>query len=346
MAADADDELANQEIVIEIDSPVQAVEVEPPPPAPDTKNGLAVEVEAAPAVEEARPDPTVDLQRQLEELSRRAESERNAREAEAKRRAEVEAYALRVTQDAERQEVELVDARLQAVTNAITVEEAEMERAEALLRHAIGKRDATLQTQAQKAIIQITQRMRDLKDGQEALASQKDRIGKKQPASSPAPSTQTSAQPPADAREQMLSRYTPQTQAYLRGRDPSWLTDPKTQNLLRSAHFAAAADGLMPDTPDYFAAIDKHMGYGQQQPQAAPPEPAPVQPAKKTTPAAPPTAKAASLPTGGKIVVKLTPGQLDAAKHLGLTPAEYARRIHMMSQPQWEGPRLGAGKEG
>lgn len=336
MAGEADELAEGQEIVVEIDTETQDIAVDPAPPPVDPKAPLNVEVEAVvkPPVEQ-REDPTIELRRQLEELSRKAEDERRAREAEVTKRAEAEAFALRIAREAEQKDADLIEARIQAVTSAISAEEAEMERAEALLRHANSKRDVTLQTQAQKAMIAIQQRMKDLKDGQEALANQRETLSKRPPIVAP----RVEATPD---REQVLSRYSPRTQTYLRSRDASWLSDPKQQNMLRSAHFAAVAADLKPDTDAYFEAIDRHMGKTSD----PAPTPAPAQreplPVSKSTPAAPPTAKAASLPTGNKITVKLTPSQVEAAKSMGLTAAEYAKRVHLMSQPGWNGPRFGS----
>lgn len=336
MSGDNDDDKSGQEISFEIDAGADTpIEVQPPPAETKPNEPLSVEVPVAPPSEPAveKPDPTVELRQQLEEISRKAEEERKAREEEARKRADLERNFLQVTAVKEAQDRELIDARLQAVTSAMAAEEAEMERAESMLRHATSKRDATLLVQAQKAMINISSRIEKLKEGQEALTEQRESLSKRPPINTP-PQNQT---PPS--RDQIMSRYTPRTQEYLKARDSSWLTDPKNQNMLRSAHFAAAAQGLQPDTDAYFQAIDKHMGYGQQ-----PADPAPaLRAAPKSAPAAPPTSKAASTPTGGKIQVVLKPTEVEAAKNMGISPAEYARRKHIMSQPNWSGPKFGQG---
>jgi hypothetical protein len=335
MAGENEDNKLEQEISVEIDAGTDtAVEVQPPALEPKPGESLAVEVVAAtPDAPVDLPDPTIELRQQLEELSRKAEEERRAREDEARRRVDLEKSFLRVAAEKEAQDREIIEARQQAVTSALAAEEAEMERAESMMRHANAKNDSTLFVQAQKAMISISSRIEKLKEGQEALAEQQAAIAKRPPINAPPQSAAPTS------RDQILSRYTPRTQDYLRNRDSSWLTDPKNQNMLRSAHFAAAAQGLQPDTEAYFLAIDKHMGHGQQ-PAAVEPAPAP-KPIQKSAPAAPPTTKSASSPTGNKVIVKLTPSQVEAAKAAGKTPAEWAKRIHIMSQPGWNGPKFG-----
>jgi hypothetical protein len=65
--------------------------------------------------------------------------------------------------------------------------------------------------------------------------------------------------PPADPVEAYCANRTAPTTAWLRAH-PDYVTDPRKNAMLTAKHFEAVADGLQPDTPEYFAAVEKKIG--------------------------------------------------------------------------------------
>lgn len=62
--------------------------------------------------------------------------------------------------------------------------------------------------------------------------------------------------------EDPLAQYTPRTQAWLRAH-PEVLASKQKTALAVSAHFEAEAEGIQPDTPEYFARLESKLGITQ-----------------------------------------------------------------------------------
>jgi hypothetical protein len=64
---------------------------------------------------------------------------------------------------------------------------------------------------------------------------------------------------PADPVEAACVGRTEPTARWLR-EHPDWVLDRQKNAKLTAAHFDAEADGVVPDTPEYFARIEKQIG--------------------------------------------------------------------------------------
>jgi hypothetical protein len=62
-----------------------------------------------------------------------------------------------------------------------------------------------------------------------------------------------------DPVEDYISQRSGPTQSWLRAHR-EWVTDPRKNAKLTSAHYAAVAEGLTPDTDQYFAAVESRLG--------------------------------------------------------------------------------------
>lgn len=309
---------APQEVEIKLEE-----QAAPAPPAPD------------------EPDPISELKNQLLAMERRAEVERRGREA-AEEEARQRAYeADRAAYEAERQRFVAMDAQRQAIVNAIHAEKADAEGLKRQLREASEAQDFDRIAEINMQLGQIGARLSELDEGRrqvEGYLRQQPR--REAPPERQPPRKAAPPQPAADPVDAFIANLTPRSQTYIRNRDRSWVADERTNLKLRAAHMKAMAEGIEQDSDAYFAKIDDEMGFKKAEPKPA----AAIQPKKPTAPAAPVTHKAASPAaannTGG-LTVKLSPRQVQAAKDLGISVSEYARRVHAMSQPSFNGPKLG-----
>ena len=64
---------------------------------------------------------------------------------------------------------------------------------------------------------------------------------------------------PADPVEAYIAGRTEQTAGWLRAHR-EWITDTRKNQKLTAAHHDAIADGLSPDTPEYFTHVEKFIG--------------------------------------------------------------------------------------
>lgn len=62
-----------------------------------------------------------------------------------------------------------------------------------------------------------------------------------------------------DALDSFIRQHTPATQDWLR-KHTDYITDPVKNNKMTAAHYNAVGDGLQPDTPAYFKAVEKFLG--------------------------------------------------------------------------------------
>jgi hypothetical protein len=108
-------------------------------------------------------------------------------------------------------------------------------------------------------------------------------------------------------------------------RNPAFTTDPAFRSRAMAAHYAAEAEGIRPDSPDYGATLDKHLktGYANREPDSG------SQGEGRSTPR-----RTNAVTDGGREplnggqrnprIVELSSSQLAVAKQLGITPQQYA----------------------
>jgi hypothetical protein len=323
-----------------------------PAPAPAADDG-SVEVDLAPAEPESAPepqdkgpDPVTALQAQLERMRERAKAERDGR-LEAERTVQAREAALA------RETRGRAEAQMHAIVNAIAAEKGEAEAIKTEMRAAQAAGDVDRIAEAQMRLGEIGSRLASLNEGRANLDAYLKNPQRQAPPSAPpqrraepqrpAPAADDLDDTPADPIDAYIGRQTPRVQQYLRTRDArSWLSNTQSAAKLASAHHAAIAEGYVEETPGYFAFIDDKMGVAKMEPPKKAPTPKPV---KAPVAAAPISAKASSAPAPSNgtnpRTVTLTAKQVQAAKDLGLSNAEYAKRVWQMKQPDWNGPKFG-----
>jgi len=138
-----------------------------------------------------------------------------------------------------------------------------------------------------------------------------------------------------DPVEVLASRLAPQSAAWIRAH-PEYARDPKKNAKMMGAHYKALAEELAPNSPEYFAFVEKDLGIGHSdQRRSSQDDDNDDLPTSRTISRAaegqsrrqndepPPAASGRNGSNGGTKTVRLTPAQAEAAKISGLTPEEY-----------------------
>lgn len=263
------------------------------------------EVLEAAAEEEISPEIGIEaLKQQLErERVARAEAEQRARTAE---------------NNASRASLEVQDSNLQLISSAIDT----VNRTNSMLKRdyaaamQAGAFDQAAEIQSQMSINGA--KLLQLENGKAALEERLKNPPKPQP------------EIPADPVEAMAAQLSPRSAAWVRAH-PECVRDKRLYMKMVGAHNIAVADGFAADTDEYFAEIERHLGY--RKPQTAvqaqsdddPTSVAAKPMARKPPPPAAPSSRTASNGTGGKNTVTLNRDEREMASILGMTPEEYAK---------------------
>jgi len=258
--------------------------------------GVTASTSSAPSVE----DVTADLRRQLDE--QRAAT---ARAEQAARSASGEVAKFRTQAES---------AQYDAVSRALEAANAAVEKAENDLIAAKEAGDYRAEAKAQIALAKAAQNQQGLESGKARMDSIRN-----------SPEYQRSLQAPADPLEQAISTMSEPSKAWMRAH-PDAITNESRRARVYAAHLEALEDHkLAPDTPEYFAYIEKKAGYapvanvapaGGQQTTRHANVSAPV-----GTQARQPTGTAA--PTSNRLV--MTPKMRAAAKAAGVTEKAWAK---------------------
>lgn len=180
-----------------------------------------------------------DLRDRIDELERQNALSRAAL-AEANRRGNASAAeAQRYRKQAESGQIGQVDTEIGALKT--TKEKLQKEYAEAL---AAGDFDKA--SEIQFAMSETASKLLAFNGHKTALEAQA-----KRPAADPATDL-------AARKEQILSTVSAPTAAWLREHD-KYFEDPAYNALVLSGHHSAVAKGITPDTPEYFAHVEKVM---------------------------------------------------------------------------------------
>jgi hypothetical protein len=163
-------------------------------------------------------------------------------QAEARARA-AEQAARRALADRNQQFANLAAARRQALEIAVDAAQTEAQTAKKEITTAGEIGDYEKQAEAYDKLAFARARQQQLETAQAALAAR------------PAPTVTV----PADPVESYIEGRTEPTQRWLR-QHTDWITDPRKNAKLTSAHWGAVGEGLIPDTPEYFAHVERRIG--------------------------------------------------------------------------------------
>ena len=247
----------------------------------------------------------------IEALKQQLEMERVAR-AEAEKRARM------AENTASKASYEVQDSNLQLIVSAID----SVNRTNAMLKRdyaaamQAGAFDQAAEIQSQMSINGA--KLLQLENGKAALTERLKNPPQQQP------------EMPADPVEAIASQLSPRSAAWVRAH-PECVRDKRLYMKMVGAHNIAVADGFQADTDEYFAEIERQLGYRkpqtavQQEEDEEPTSMAAKPMARKAPPPAAPSSRAASNGTGGRNTVTLTREEREMAGIMGMTPEEYAK---------------------
>jgi hypothetical protein len=245
----------------------------------------------------------------IKELKFQLEQERLAR-AEAERRANESAQKAAVAK------TEVDTTNLHLVSNAIKSVKGNSEALKARYKDAMSIGDYDKATEIQAAMSDNSAKLRQLKDGKKAM--------KQQLKSATTPQVQPSVH--NDPVEALASTLSPRSAAWVR-RNPQYATDQRLFNKMIAAHNLAVADGLQPDSDDYFGYVEDTLKVRNQPSTVDTDNPfssaaTPTQ--RRSSPPAAPVSRSGNGTGTRPNVVRLTAEQRDIAASLGMTEKEYA----------------------
>lgn len=242
-------------------------------------------------------DPVAAIRTQLNASQAEIETERKARAEETQRRQQAEAVAMRAQEDARLAREEAGAGQAEIVSSGIAAAEAEKANAKAAYKAAFESGDSDAVADAQDRLSMANAKILRLQEAQADIVARK-------------PTVDAPRHTSSDPIEQMVANLSPSSAAWVR-QHPEFATDNSKRSRMIGAHNFAVADGLQPDTSQYFEHIEKTLGLrdAPTEKQAAP---------KKTSPGIPviPVNGGSSAGGGGGSVteVKLTRGEADRAQ--------------------------------
>lgn len=283
----------------------------------ETENNTEIEIEIVDPIEK---EPEIEIVKAEEtpkadekiisaddgigELRRQLEAERMGR-AEAERRANEAAQAAYQA----RNEVE--DTNLHLVNNAIDTVKRNNDILKAQYRDAMAIGDYDKVAEINDAMGENHARLRDLAAGKEAMERKPKPEAPRLVASNPV--------------EALASQLTPRSAAWVRAH-PECATDPRLYQKMIAAHQLAVADGIQPDSDEYFEAVESTMRIAPSRQERVDPMAEAAKPIQRRS--APPAAPVSRNGTGTGSrpnVVRLTSAEREIASMMKMTEQEYAR---------------------
>ena len=264
---------------------------------------VAVDQDEEPEKEEKAPAAPDDG---IEALKRQLAAERTARQ-EAERRAQAAVV------EAHEAKLEVDDTNLQLVNTAIDTLTNDMAALKHNYAQAMADQDFGRAADINAQISEQAGNLHQLKLGRDAMLQQPKR-------QAPAPA------PAGDPVESFASRLSPKSAEWIRAH-PDCITNPALNSKMLLAHAVAVDDGLVVDTPAYFAAIEKRLGFTSDEAPDASPLSEAAEPTKKreAAPAAAPVSRSEE-PTRRDNVVRLTREEREIAESINMSPEEYAKQ--------------------
>lgn len=243
----------------------------------------------------------------IQELKLKLEQERLAR-AEAERRAREAAEREAMAKN------EVDQTNLQLVNNAIDTVRRNNDILKMNYREAMSIGDYDKAAEIQETMSSNAAKLLQLENGRQAMEA-KPRV---QPENYAAP---------LDPVEKLASQLSPRSASWVR-KNPQYATDPRLFQKMIAAHNLAVADGLQPDSDDYFAAVEGVLQINRstsvQQAEDPMSDTAKVTQRRAAVSSPPPAAPVSRMSNNRPNVVRLKPEEREMAQMMGMTEKEYA----------------------
>jgi len=246
---------------------------------------------------------------------------------EQQRRFEAENRAREAVQRQYRAQSETEDANFALVEGAMRTLSEESELIKTQYKEALAIGDYDKAADLQDAMAENKVRLSELRRGHEYMKNQRE-AARQQP---PEPQY-------TDPVEALAARLSPRSADWVR-RNPDYAKDPRLFQKMVAAHQMVTADGVQPDTDEYFEAIESTLKMRREpertQQKAEEPDPSseaakPAQ--RRTPPPAAPVSRSSGTPGNRPNVIRLTRAEVEAARDMGMTEQEYARNKQLLQR--------------
>ena len=271
-------------------------------------------------VVEAEKEPEIEKKEELapedgiQELKAKLEQERAAR-------IEAEKQARMAFESAAEAKNEVQDTNLQLVKNAIDTVKRNNDILKYNYSEAMSVGDYTKAAEIQETMGMNSAKLMELERGRSSMENAPKVVAPEPPRHS-------------DPVEALASQLSARSAEWVR-RNPQCVTDPRMYQKMVAAHNIAVADGLTPDSDDYFGAIEDTLRLTKRvavdQDEDAMSSAAKVTQRRSAPPAAP-------VSRGGNGMgsrpneVRLTREEIETAHDLGMTEKEYARNKMLLKK--------------
>lgn len=278
-----------------------------------------IEIELEP-VEKKSADPEIRVVDAEKAKTREVEPEEGLQalraqlEKERATRIEMERRAREMAQTAFQAKNEAQDSNLHLVTNAIESVKQNTEVLKSNYAQAMSAGDYEKAAEYQQAMSNNAARLLQLEQGKQALENM--------------PKQQAPANiGVSDPVEALASQLSPRSAAWVR-KNPQFATDPRQYQKMLAAHNLAVADGISPDTDEYFDAVESTLRMRRSEPvqQADDPMADAAKPTqRRTPPPSAPVSRSSGGPGTRPNTVRLTSQEREMAGMMGMTVEEYAK---------------------
>jgi len=226
-------------------------------------------------------------------------------EAAEKARHEAEMRAREAAERAQKASSETKDANYQLVVNAIETVKGRAEAIKQAYANAMASGDFDKAAQLQEALAINAQQLSELKRGKKAMKEEMEQKQKE-------PAPEKSNEPMID---QLARQVSPRSASWLRENRDVLDNERMIRRMFR-AHEDAVDEGIAADSDEYFSFIEGRLGMTKVE-ESPPP--------KRSSPPPPP----APVSRGGQRpnVIRLTRDQVEMAKNLGMSEADYAKNM-------------------
>ena len=257
--------------------------------------------EPAPKAEE--PDPAVAA------LKKQLDDERSLRVA-AEQRANAS------VQEAHKAKLDAGDSQLQLVNTAIDTVEGNQLAMKGAYAEAMRNSDFDAAAEIQATMADNAAKLLQLRNGKAAMEA--------------APKPEAPRPIQTDPVEALANQLTPRSAAWVRAH-PECARDPKLYSKMIAAHNLAMADGIQPDSDEYFQSVESVVFKKAPAPKEDVDDTGAEDPMKDTARrAAPPPAAPASRGQSNGRSATLTAAQREAAEIAGMTEEEYGRSVKLL----------------
>lgn len=226
-------------------------------------------------------------------------------EAAEKARQDAERRAREAAEKVQKANSETKDANYQLVVNAIETVKGRAEAIKQAYANAMASGDFDKAAQLQEALAINAQHLSELKRGRKAMKEELEQKEKE-------PAPERSNEPMID---QLARQVSPRSASWLRANRDTLDNERMIRRMFR-AHEDAIDDGIAADSDEYFSYIENRLGMSKIEEVPAPKRSAPPPPAA-------PVSRGGQRPS----VIRLTRDQVEMAKNLGMTEAEYAKNM-------------------